>query len=50
MEMEIPLLSIEEQKELVTHYEAESALYRETISKAVERFAAEKEKIYERLL
>ncbi len=50
MEMEIPLLDIEEQKELVTHYEAESTLYRETIRKAEERFAAEKEKIYERLL
>lgn len=50
MEMEIPLLSIEEQKELIARYEAESTLYQETVNKAEKRFAAEKEKIYERLL
>jgi type I restriction-modification system DNA methylase subunit len=49
-EMEIPLLSMEEQKELVTHYEKESSLYRETVSRAEERFTAEKQKIYEKLL
>ncbi|MFY9393713.1 MAG: restriction endonuclease subunit S, partial [Halanaerobiales bacterium] len=49
-EMEIPLLSMEEQKEIASHYNAEINLYRETISKAEERFAAEKEKIYKRLL
>jgi len=49
-EMEIPLLSMEEQKELVTHYEKESSLYRETVNKAEERFTTERQKIYERLL
>jgi len=50
MEMEIPLLSIEEQKALVAHYEAESTLYREAVTKAESRYSAEKEKIFERLL
>ena len=50
MEMEITLLSIEEQEELVAHYEAESTLYRETVNKAENRYSAEKVKIYERLL
>ena len=50
MEMEIPLLSIEEQEELVAHYEAESTLYREMVGKAESRYSAEKEKVYERLL
>ena len=48
-EMEIPLLSIEEQQELVARYQAESSLYQKTISEAEKRFAAEKEKIYQRL-
>ncbi|WP_018704803.1 restriction endonuclease subunit S [Anaeromusa acidaminophila] len=50
MEMEMPLLSIEEQKELVAKYEAESVLYRETIMKAEERYSIEKTKIYDKLL
>lgn len=50
MEMEIPLLSIEEQKELIAHYKAESILYQQAVSKAEERYLREKEKIYERLL
>ncbi|PKM79444.1 MAG: restriction endonuclease, partial [Firmicutes bacterium HGW-Firmicutes-13] len=50
MEMEIPILSFEEQKELIAHYKAESALYQETISRAKERYLREKEKIYEKLL
>lgn len=50
MEMEIPLLSIEEQKELVEKYEREVAAYRETVAKAEKRFLTEKEKIYDKLI
>jgi type I restriction-modification system DNA methylase subunit len=49
-EMEIPLLSMEEQKELADKYAKEAALFRETVAKAEKRFQEEKEKIYNRLV
>jgi hypothetical protein len=49
-EMEIPLLSKEEQKELVEKYIKEVELYRETVARAEKRYLAEKEKIYNRLV
>lgn len=50
MEIEIPLLSMEEQKELVEKYAREAALYQETVIKAKQRFLAVKEEIYNRLV
>jgi len=50
MEMEIPLLSMEEQKELAEKYARETALYQETVTKAEKRYYEEKEKIYNRLV
>ena len=50
MEMEIPLLSIEEQKELAEKYAREAALYQETVTRAEERYLEEKEKIYNKLV
>jgi restriction endonuclease S subunit len=50
MEMEIPLLSMEEQKVLVEKYTREAELYKKTIAKAEKRFLEEKEKIYNKLV
>jgi hypothetical protein len=50
MEMEIPLLSIEEQKELAEKYAREVALYQETVARAEKRYLEEKEKIYNKLV
>jgi restriction endonuclease S subunit len=49
-EMEIPLLSIEEQKELAEKYAREVALYQETVARAEKRYLEEKEKIYNQLV
>ena len=49
-EMEIPLLSIEEQKELAEKYAREVALYQETVARAEKRYLEEKEKIYNKLV
>jgi hypothetical protein len=50
MEMEIPLLSIEEQTELAAKYARENALYQETVARAEKRYLEEKEKIYNQLV
>ncbi len=49
-EMEIPLLSMDEQQALVDKYTKEAMLYRETVTKAEQRFQEEKAKIYNRLV
>lgn len=50
MEMEIPLLSIEEQKKLAKKYAEEVAIYQETIAKAEKRYLEAKVKIYNQLV
>ncbi len=49
MEMEIPLLPIEEQKEMIANYNSELAIYKKTISKAENRWTKIKDNLYNKL-
>lgn len=50
MEMEIPLLSIEEQQKLIDEYNEERKIYQEIAQKAESRWTTVKEKIYNGLI
>lgn len=49
-EMEIPLLTIEEQQEIVRQYENEFSIYKQAISQAENRWQQTKETVYQKLL
>ncbi|KGP76291.1 restriction endonuclease [Desulfosporosinus sp. Tol-M] len=49
MEMEIPLLPIEEQKEMVANYKKELATYKKTIGEAENRWTKIKDNLYNKL-
>lgn len=50
MEMEIPLLSLDEQKEIIRNYDEELNIYKSAISKAESRWNNTKNNIYNKLL
>lgn len=49
-EMEIPLLTMEEQQEIISQYENELSIYKQAISQAENRWQQTKEAVYQKML